>query len=271
MDRGISRGAFRLSVFVAIAAGLLSAGSLIWTGLYRDDGAWLHAVWFGNDLVTLFAAVPLLAGALYLVGRGSRRAELVWYGALGYKVYNYAYYLFGTRLNAAFPLYVVLFVVPAIALMLALRGVDPEAIADGFVASVRERISAGYMMFTGVGLAIAWLGQWAGVVFGGVVPNLGEAGFHLVAAMDLSFMVPFFVIGAVLLWRRRGWGFIVAPIIMVQGALYTLVLTTTSSVVWLRGLPGGASEVPVWGVWTVAGAVALWLLLAGAKKATAAQ
>jgi hypothetical protein len=78
-------------------------------------------------------------------------------------------------------------------------------------------------------------------------------------------MVPFFLIGAVQLWRRRAWGFVIAPVIMTQGALYTLVLAPSSVVTGMRGLPGG-SEFPVWATWTVAGAAALALLLAGTLR-----
>lgn len=151
--------------------------------------------------------------------------------------------------------------------MLALRGIDADAVAADFEPSVRERIAAGYMAATGLGLAVAWLAQWAGIVFGAVIPSLGEAGFHLVAAMDLSFMVPFFLIGAWLLWRGRPWGYVVGSIIMTQGALYTLVLTVTSTVVAARGIPGGAGEIPIWGMWTVSGVTALAFLLGGRKKA----
>ena len=39
---------------------------------------------------------------------GSLRGELLWLGATGYVVYNYAFYLFGAALNPFFPLYVII-------------------------------------------------------------------------------------------------------------------------------------------------------------------
>ncbi|HHY46565.1 MAG TPA: hypothetical protein GX506_04605 [Firmicutes bacterium] len=50
------------------------------------------AGWFGNDLVTLSVALPLLVGALVLSMKGSHRAQLVWFGILDYMLYNYAFY-----------------------------------------------------------------------------------------------------------------------------------------------------------------------------------
>jgi hypothetical protein len=253
-------------VLSAVLAGLmaLQAGiGLIAPGLYRD-AEWAKAAWFGNDLVTLFVAVPLLAAALLPARRGSRRAELVWFAMLGYAVYNYAYYVLGARMNELFLLYVTLFVLPVVGLVLALGRYDVAALARGFSGRTPVRAVSGYMMLTGLGLAVAWTAQWAGWVFGGVEPAIGEEAFTLIAAMDLSLMVPYFVLGAVLLWRRHPWGYVLGAIMNVKGATYTLVLTASSTVAATRGIEGSAAQIPVWGLWTLAGAAAAIALVRGA-------
>jgi hypothetical protein len=241
-----------------------SLAGLLWEGLYRDAG-WAQAAWFGNDLVTLFVAVPALGLSLALARRGSTRGELVWYAMLGYAVYNYAYYIFGARMNELFPLYVLLFVLPIIALMLALGRLEPEAIVDEFRPTTPVRWISAYMVFTGAGLAVAWTAQWAQWVFAGIEPAIGEEAFTLIAALDLSLMVPFFLIGAGLLWRRRPWGYVLAVLMNLKGATYTLVLTAGSAVGAARGIEGSAEQVPVWGVWTLVGLAATVALLAGVR------
>ena len=223
--------------------------------IYRDTG-WVTSAWYGNDLVTLMIAAPLMAWAL--VARGSLRAELVWYAMLGYAVYNYAYYLFGAALNAFFPLYATLFVLPVFALILALGRVDAEPIAGRFADAMPRPWIAGYMLFTGIGLAMAWTAQWAAYAFAGTVPSIGVEPFQLVAAMDLTFMVPWFIVGAILLLRRNAWGFVVAPIIILKGATYTLVLTASSTVAALRGIDGTMEQIPIWAAWTAIGLLAAW-------------
>jgi len=193
------------------------------------------------------------------------RAELLWYAMLGYAVYNYAYYLFGAALNAFFPLYAALFVLPVIALILTLGHVDTDKIPSRFPASMPRRWIAGYMLLTGIGLALAWTAQWAAYVFGGTVPSIGVEPFQLVAAMDLTFMVPWFIVGAILLLRRNAWGFLVTPIVIVKGATYTLVLTTSSTVAALRGVEGSAEQIPIWTAWTLLGALAAWGLLGSVR------
>lgn len=264
-----SSAQFRLSVVIVVLAGVVSAVSLAFPAVYRDQSEWFRTIWLTNDLVTLVVAVPLLVIALALAARGSRRAELLWYGGIGYLLYNYAYYLFGARINALFPAYVLLWVGALFVLILALGRFDAGRLAEEFMPLRRERVVAGYMLFTGIGLSIAWLAQWAGIVFKGASSNLGEAGFQLVAAMDLSFMVPYFLLGGVLLLRRKPWGYVVGPVIMTQGALYTLVLAATSGRMALAGAVGGG-ELPVWAGWTAVGVAALVLLLSGLRRQTAA-
>jgi hypothetical protein len=264
-DAGTRATAWRLSLVIVTLMAIQSAVGVLDPAVYRDTG-WVTAAWFGNDLVTLVVAAPLLLWALFAFRRGSLRAELIWYAMLGYAVYNYAYYLFGAALNAFFPVYAALFVLPVLALILALGRVDADAIARRFAPSTPRRSIAGYMLFTGIGLTFAWTAQWAAYVLAGKIPSIGVEPFQLVAAMDLTFMVPWFVVGAVLLLRRSTWGFLVAPIIILKGATYTLVLTTTSTVAGIRGVEGSFEQVPIWAAWTLLGLLAAWGLLGNLRR-----
>ncbi|MHB8050769.1 MAG: hypothetical protein ACYDHQ_06070 [Coriobacteriia bacterium] len=260
------RAARVLSVALTALMAIQSALGLLAPGIYRDV-AWIRAAWFGNDIVTLVVAVPALAWALVASGRGSRRGELAWFGMLAYAVYNYAYYLLGARLNAVFPLYVVLFVLAVLTLVFALARLDVAGLAARFSVRTPARIVAGYMGLTGVGLGIAWLAQWAAWVFGGVEPAVGEDAFALIAALDLTLIVPYFILGAVALWQRRPWGYVLGAFMCVKGFTYTLVLAASSTVSATRGIEGAAAQIPIWGAWTVVGVAAAALLLRGLNSA----
>ena len=255
-----------LSWVVVVLMAVQAGAGLAFQDLYRDV-TWIKAAWFGNDLVTLLVAVPLLITGLVLASRGSVRGRLIWFAGLGFAVYNYGYYALGAQLNVLFPLFVVLFVLSMWTLALALAGADVPRIAASFGDRTPVRGVAAYMAFTGVGLSFAWIGQWAAFVFGGTVPSIGEGPFRLVASMDLSLMVPVFCVGAVLLWRRHDWGFALAAIAIVQGATYTLGLTASSVVGGLRGVAGAMEQAPVWAVWTLAGVAAAVALLRRVRPA----
>ncbi len=258
--------AWHLSAGIAVLMLLQSVTGLVLPELYRDVD-WVTAAWYGNDFVTALVAVPLMVWALMAVRRGSRRAELVWYSMLGYCVYNYAFYLFGAQLNWFFPVYAVLFAMPVFALILALSRVDAVQIASEFSGKTPIKWISGYMLFTGIGLAIAWIVQWLNFMLTGAVPDVGEEGFRLIASLDLSYIVPWFILGAVLLLRRQPWGYIIAMIITMKGATYTLVLTSASTVGALRGIEGSLEQIPVWAAWTLAGGLAVWGLLRNLQPA----
>lgn len=243
---------------------LASLIGLVWPGVYRDV-AWIRAAWMGTDIVTLAVAVLVLVVGLVTARRGSLLGELFVYASFAYSIYGYAYYLFGAELNALLPLYVLLVVVPLVGLAVSLATLDADAVAERF-GEHRVRYPAVYMLFTGVGLAIAWLAQWAAYIFGGTEPSIGAEAFRLIAGLDLSLIVPFMTIGGVLLWKRRPWGFVLAAMYTVKGATYTMVLTMGSIVGGLRGIEGSAAQVPIWGAWTLAGAVAAVLLLRGLRR-----
>src|SRR5215207_4361055 len=96
---------FVLSVIVLLLAVLASAGGLFIPGVYRDNEM-IRTAWFGNDIVTLCLVSPLFGIALYGAAGGSLRAQLIWIGLLGFMVYNFAFYLFGTAFNTLFLVYV---------------------------------------------------------------------------------------------------------------------------------------------------------------------
>lgn len=260
---------WRLSILVAALMAIQSGVGVLVPSVYRDTG-WVTAAWYGNDIVTLVVAVPLLAWSL-LAARRSLLAELVWYAMLAYGLYNYGYYLFGAKLNWFFPLYVVLFVSSMVALLLALGRLDAPAVADAFADKTPTKLIGGYMLFTGLGLTFAWIAQWANSMLTGSTPNIGEEAFKLVASMDLSFVVPWFIIGAVLLVRHRPWGYVIASIVTIKGATYTLVLTATSAVAALRGVEGSLEQIPIWGVWTLVGVLAFWGLVRNIRTATGTE
>lgn len=251
-----------------VLAALMVAQSLL--GLFISDAyrdiAWIKATWFGNDLITLVVAVPLLVGSFLLASRGSTRARLVWLGALGYGVYNYTYYVLGAALNAFFVLYVVAFVVSVAGLILGLVGTDAAAVAESFSGRTPVRSIGGYYVFVATGLSAVWLGAWAAYVFAGRPTPVETEAFHLVAALDMTLMVPALVTGGLLLWRRAPWGYVIAATAGVQAVLYLLVLSLNSAISIVRGVVAGPGELPIWGTLFVLTLTATVWLLGAAKR-----
>jgi hypothetical protein len=229
-------------------AGLMTAQALMGvtaSDQYRDV-EWIKATWLGNDWLTLVIAVPLLLISGAGARRGSSRAFLLWAGGVGYAVYNYAFYLLGAALNVFFPLYVVSVVLAAVLLVLSLGRLDASSIALCARPAAPPPLIAGSFVVIGIGLAAVWTAVWAAYVFAGHPTPVDPDAFRLVAALDLSLMVPALVSGGVLLWRRQPWGLVLAAIAGVQASLYLLVLSLNSVIAIQRGLAAGLGELVIW-------------------------
>jgi hypothetical protein len=263
MTSATRRTAYRLSALVAVLMAVTAGLGLFSHDVYRDN-ALVAAGWYGNDLVTLLVATPLLMVALAGAWRGSKRATLVWLGLLAYVVYNYAFYLFGAAFNSLFLLYVALFTLSGAALIFGLAALD----ARSFYAQVSDALPTGRItaFLAGVGGSLGgfYVLQSLRYLETGEVPALVAATglhTHLIAALDLSMVVPVALLGAVWLWRGEPWGYVLAVIWSVKGTVYMMALVAaTLSGLWVG--PSGAWElIPLWGAIGVGCGVASRVLL----------
>lgn len=267
------RAARIVSVVLAGAMAVQSIAGLVLPGHYRDTG-YVLGTWLGNDLVTLLLALPLLVAGLVLGGGRAAdgagvRGRLLWLGGLGYAAYNYAFYLLGATINALFPLYALAVVLGGAGLILVLVDTDPDRIRSSFAEATPVRAVGGYYVLVAASLTLVWLAIWAGHVFGGgEVPGDDPAAFRLVAALDLTLMVPALGVGGVLLWRQRPWGYVLAALAGIQGSLYLFILALNSALFIARGTAEWPGELPGWGGLWLATTVATGTLLRGARTAT---
>lgn len=224
---GRLRAAYALVVVTGVLMVVQSVTGMLFFRLYRDQQFALDA-WRVNDAVTLFVAVPLVFVSLAIALRGSLRGLLVLLGAMQYALYNYAFYMFGAALNVHFLLYIALFIVAGLALIAGLSALDASAIGRSFSPRTPVKPVASYMGIWAIALGVAWIGQSLVFAFTGRMPDLGEEPFRLIAALDLALVVTPVAMGAAWLWARRTWGFIIAVVLNVKGALYAALLSIGS-------------------------------------------
>lgn len=262
------RTAYILSWIVAALMTLVSAGGAIapeW--LYRDNDLVTYA-FRGQDIVTLVVSVPLLVVALLLERRGSARGRLLWMAMLLYAFYGYLFYAFGAAFNVFFLAYVAVMACSLYALVFSVPRIDASALVAAFGAGEsRARgvraVALFYLLFTAVGLGLLWTGMSVGFIVTGDVPAAITAFGHptgVVFALDLAIAVPLMVVGAVQLWKRRAWGWVLATVLSLKGVVYTLGLSVSTLSVAAAGA-GTSAELPIWGVLTVLGAASAVLLM----------
>jgi len=108
-----------------------------------------------------------------------------------------------------------------------------------------------------------WLWTWAAYVFAGRPTPVAPEAYRIVAALDLSLMVPSLAAGGFLLWRRHPWGFVTAVLSGVLASMYLIVLSVNSLVAVRRGLAAAPGEIPGWGTLGVLTITATLMLFAG--------
>ena len=262
-----------LSWFTAALLAAQAAGGLFIPGLYRDN-AWVSSVLRGTDAVALLLVVPLLLAAHAGARRGSIGWRLVWLGVL-YKIfYNNLYLLFGTHYNRFFLVYVAVFIASSAAVILALLQTDAAAVAGTPLQSGRAKAAASIMFASAGILGFMWTGQSLAFVANGEVPQLvtdAGMGTHLVAALDLTTIVPLLLVGGWLLLKGHPWGRVIAPAMLVQSSLIVVDLLITPAFQAAAGIPHAWMMAPLWaamGAGFITGA-ALLLGKAGAPSSPA--
>ena len=130
------------------------------------------------------------------------------------------------------------------------------------------------MLFVAIGLGGVEIAQSLSFVVTGQVPQVIVNVAHptaLIFALDLSLVVPFFVLGAIWLWQRQPWGYVLGAVLNVKGAVYMLALTAASVPAARAGFPEAAAQVPIWGFLLVGSLTACGLLLGNVQSAQSGE
>ena len=255
------RAAYWLSGAIAVLMMVASAAGLLIDGLYRD-GPWAREALRGGDLTTIAVAAPVLIASTLLARRGSRADQAVWLGALGYSLYNYAYYVFGAAFNDIFVLHIALFSLSIAALALAIANIDGTAIAARFRDVRGARLIGVFLAVVGIVLGGLWV--FLAIRFAitdELMAGLPPDALHLVFAIDTSLLVPALVVSGILLWRRTARGLVFGPAMVVMGVVYQVNLLMAGLFQANADVPG-VEPFPVEGVVLASGfAVATLALL----------
>jgi hypothetical protein len=267
--RGSTIGLRLLGVLLLVAA----AGGLFIEGLYRDARS-VAAMFRGYDFVSLVVVAPLLIIASLQRFSSSLRVRTFVLGVTAYTVYTYAFYLFGATFNDFLLIHVAIFTAAMATLFHGVERSEPIIVAIAFGHRTRGRIVAAILAGLGVSLGAMWIAGSLGFIFTGDVPTeasklvLPTGLTHLGYVMDLSILIPSYMLGAVLIWRRNAWGYVLAAISLVAGVLHQVSYMTAMIFQVRADVPGATALDPVEPIILAIYLAGLWLLFA--KRTSAA-
>lgn len=246
----------RQLAIVLVALGALTSGAALffWQLFERDVPATIGNL-RGTALTMLVVALPTLATAVYLAGRGSVRAIHVWLGCLAYVAYNAVMFAFAAHFNALFPLFVALLAVTFWALVMRFRALD-IAMMERTAAAVPVRPIAVYLAVCAIAFAALWLSAIVPSVLHNTMPRvIVDAGVaqNTVWVLDFAFTFPLMITGAVLTWRRRGWGYVLAGMMLVMLTIETAGIAVDQIFGHLHDPSASLGAVPAMIALTIAG------------------
>lgn len=236
-----------LSVGVVGLVVAASATGLWVDGLYRDPDS-LIAMFRAYDLVTLVVVAPLLAATLVPALAHRPRVRLLRVSLLAYCIYTYAYYVFGAQYNAVLLLHVAIFATSLSALVASLGHREVARLGSSFTARTPARTVAAVLVILGCALAVMWTIAALNFAVRGVVPGdpsvlvVPPALTRLGAVLDMSLLVPAYIVAGILLWRRRAWGFVIATIVLVSGTLHQVGYAAAMVFQDRAGIPGASYD-----------------------------
>ena len=215
--------AYSFSSLLAAVTLIQSAVGAYYPQIFRDP-AMTAGNARGTDMVILFVALPVLVLSMILARRGSLQAQLTWAGTLTYILYNAVIFAFATAFNPLFLLYVATLSLAFWSLVTLLTQVDVDSIRTHFAAKTPVRFFAGYLAVISLLFMMAWLKQIVPAMFDSAAPAFLAGTIMLtspVHVLDLGFLLPLGFLGAVWLWQKKNWGYLLAGLLIVMMTIET--------------------------------------------------
>jgi hypothetical protein len=188
-------------------------GILYRADLYPTDD--LQQSLVPTDVANLLVGLPILLGSIWLARRGKLIGLLLWPGALFYVLYNYLVYVLVMPLNVAVLLHQALVVTSTYTLIGLMTSIDGEAVRRRLGGSVPERFAGGVL----AGLGLLFLLRAAGVLVGALAGQETLAPTELAPNISDLLVAPALVIGGLLLWRRKAFGYVAGLGLLFQASM----------------------------------------------------
>lgn len=145
---------------------------------------------------------------------------LLWMGALFFVFYNYTAYVFAMPLNGAFIASLFLMMLSAYTLIALVAMVDGKAIQEKLTGAVHEKFAGGVL----AGLGFLFFFRVIAVLVNAI--NTGGTIAQTELAVNIAdfLITPAWIIGGILLWRRRELGYVTGLGLLFQGSMLFIAL-----------------------------------------------
>jgi len=245
--------AFRLSIVLVVLTLVQSAVGVFHPQIFRDPALTAGNA-RGTHLVILFLALPVLGTSMILARRGCLLAYLTWAGALAYLLYNAVIFAFATAFNPLFLFYVATLSLSVWSLVTLLMQMDIDSIRTDFAEKTPVRLFAGYLSVISMLFLVTWLKQIIPAIFDSASPAFLAGTIMLtspVHVLDLGFLLPLGFLGALWLWQKKSWGYLLAGLLLVMMTIETASIAVDQYFGHIHDRSASLDAVPLFAVLTM--------------------
>jgi hypothetical protein len=157
---------------------------------------------------------------MWLARSGKLIGMLSWPGALLFVLYNYIAYTLAVPLNTIFLLYLTLVMLSVYTLIGLAARINGKVVQKSLTGAVPERVAGGVL----VGLGLLFFLRAAGVIVNALITGTLIAQTELAVNTSDLLVSPALVIGGVLLWRRREFGYVIGLGLLFQASMLFIAL-----------------------------------------------
>ncbi len=258
----------RLSFPICILLVIVSCVGLFFPNTYSAETPSWTAQAFGQDIFDLFLVVPFLLITVIFIRKRSRKALLMWSGAVLYLIYSFVIYCFAVHFNNLFIAYCLIlglsFYSFVYYLVTQLRG----PVKDWFEETNPVKAVGYYFIAIACVFYLLWLSEIVPSIMAGTIPkNIIETGLltNPVHALDLSIALPGILIVGILLLRRKTLGLLLAPSILIFMILMDITIGGLNIIMQIRSLEGNYIISMVMAMLALVSAWLLIIFLKGVK------
>lgn len=181
------------------------------------------------DAVSLIS-IPLLGLCIWLTRRGSLVARTAWIALVAYLGYAYANYAFDRLYTVFFLAYVAIFGLSCMIVLSLLARLDVGQLAEATREMPLRRVTAGFLVFTGLVLYAIELP----IILGRIPGNIVSGGTPFMV-LDLALVAPLSILTGVWLWRRQPWGAALTGIFLIKAITLMTSFLVADYMDWFGG------------------------------------
>lgn len=228
-----------LSLPIAILVTIVSYTGLFFPDTYAKETANWAAQAVAQDIIDLFLIIPFLLISSWLGFKKNRIALLLWSGVLIYLIYTFVIYCFAVHFNQLFIVYCLILGLSFYAFLYFLLSQIKEPIASWYSEKIPVKTVGIFLMILSGLFYLLWLSEIIPAIFSNTSPaTIIETGLLVnpVHALDLSVVLPGFMIVGILLLKKNPLGLLLAPAVLTFCILMDITIGTLMIVMNMRGI-----------------------------------